>query len=128
MVKQYLTSLVAFMLIDGLWLGYVAPTFYRNHIGHLMKPTPDMMAAGLFYLLFLIGLNVFVISPQNTASLSTVSLYGALFGLITYATFDLTSAAVFKDFPYIVVAVDMLWGSFLCAAISLVTVWVNRSF
>ena len=126
MIKQYLTSLMVFTLIDGLWLGLVAPKFYRTHIGHLMKPEADLAAAGLFYLLFLVGLNIFVIHPYRAESLITISLYGALFGLITYATFDLTSVAVFTDFPYIVAAVDMLWGSILCASISVITVWFTR--
>lgn len=127
MIKQYLCSLVFFTLIDSVWLGFVAPKFYRNHIGHLMRDQPDLIAAGLFYLLFLLGLNVFVISPQLETSLDQVALYGALFGLITYATFDLTSAAVFKDFPYLVVGVDMLWGACLCALISIGTVWFTRA-
>ncbi len=127
MIKQYLSSLVVFTLIDGLWLGFVAPKFYKAHIGHLMKPQADFVAAGLFYLLFLIGLNVFVIAPKFDQPLLTVGLYGAFFGLITYATFDLTSLAVFKDFPYLVAGVDMLWGAILCASISVLTVWFNRA-
>ena len=126
MIKQYLTSLLAFILIDGLWLGFVAPSFYREHIGHLMRPEPNLTAASLFYVIFLYGLNIFVISPNKDAKLSEVGLRGALFGLVTYATFDLTSAAVFKDFPSIVVFVDMAWGALLCASISLITSRVIR--
>ena len=127
MIRQHLTSLIAFVLIDGIWLGLVAPRFYRAHIGHLMRSEPNLSAAALFYLIFLIGLNAFVITPQRTEPLLTVGLYGALFGLVTYATFDLTSAAVFKDFSNLVVAVDMAWGAILCASISVLTVWFTRA-
>ena len=126
MLKQYFISLLAFIVIDGIWLGLVAPAFYKKHIGHLMKPEADLLAAGLFYLIFLIGLNLFVISPQGQQSLFTVAGYGALFGLITYATFDLTSVAVFRDFPYLVAVADMTWGAFLCASISIVTVYFTQ--
>ena len=128
MVKQYLTSLLAFTLIDGMWLALIAPSFYKSHIGHLMSPQPDLLAAGLFYLLFLIGLNIFVINAHRGKSLTMVTLYGGLFGLITYATFDLTSVAVFTDFPYLVAAVDMAWGSILCASISFITARFNHTY
>lgn len=126
MVKQYLISLVIFTVIDGLWLGLFAPKFYQAHIGHLMKPQADLIAASLFYLLYLVGLNIFVISPHRKESLSKLALYGALFGFITYATFDLTSVAVFKGFPYKVAIVDMFWGAFLCSSISVLTVWFTK--
>ena len=126
MIKQYLTSLIVFTVIDGLWLTMIAPQFYRTHIGDLMSPQADLKAAALFYVLFLLGLNVFVIAPKLTSSLKTVAGYGALFGLVTYATFDLTSVAVFKNFPYLVAGVDMVWGATLCAVISVITVAVNR--
>ena len=126
LIKQYLTSLLFFTLIDGFWLVFVAPKFYRTHIGHLMKPEADLAAASLFYLLFLVGLNVYVITPKLDKSFSTVAGYGALFGLVSYATFDLTSVAVFKDFSYLVASVDMLWGACLCASISVLTVKFTR--
>jgi len=126
-LKQYLTSLIAFIVIDGVWLGLISPRFYRSQIGHLMKPEADLKVATLFYLLFLIGLNIFVIGPQQDRPLLTVAGYGALFGLITYATFDLTSVAVFKDFPYLVALVDLIWGATLCAVISVITVWMTRT-
>ena len=121
-MKQYLSSLLFFTIIDGFWLVFVAPKFYRTHIGHLMRPEADLAAAVLFYLLFLVGLNVFVITPKSDKGFSKLAGYGALFGLVTYATFDLTSVAVFKDFSYLVAGVDMLWGACLCASISVLTV------
>ncbi len=59
---------------------------------------------------------------------TSVAAYGAAFGCVTYATFDLTSVAVFKDFPYLVAGVDLLWGSFLCLSISVVTLKLDRIF
>ena len=86
----------------------------------------DLMAGGAFYLLFLFGLNLFVIVPHQHDSLKKVAGYGAAFGCVTYATFDLTSVALLRDFPYVVAGVDLLWGSFLCLSISVITLQIDR--
>ena len=123
---QYFISIVVFVFIDIFWIGTVAKSFYAEHIGHLMRTPFLMPPAILFYLIFLAGLNLFVISPHRDAKYKIIAGYGAAFGFVTYATFDLTSQAVFKDFPTIVVVVDLLWGSFLSMSISLGTVWIYR--
>ena len=127
MMRQYMTSLIAFILIDFIWLVWIAPRFYQAHIGHLMSVNVDMKAAVAFYLIFLAGLNLFVLAPNWASSYKKMAAYGAAFGFVTYATFDLTSQAVFKDFPTIVVVVDLLWGSFLSMGIAVGTTFLYRS-
>ena len=124
--KNAVVSLLIFIGLDGIWLKFISTSFYQSHIGHLMSETPDFRAALLFYLLFLVGLHFFVIHPQHDAPLKKVALHGAFFGCVTYATFDLTSVAVFKDFPYLVAFVDLLWGSFLCMSIATGTLAIHR--
>ena len=126
MIRNAFVSLLSFVALDGIWLGLISPGFYRTYIGHLMRDTPDFTAAVAFYMLFLAGLNLFVIIPHRHAPLKKGAAYGAAFGCVTYATFDLTSVAVFKDFPYLVAGVDLLWGSFLCLSISVITLTVDR--
>lgn len=126
-LKSYLYSLLAFMMIDSIWLGLIAPQFYRTHIGHLMSESPNLLAAALFYLIFLAGLQFFVLAPLRTESLKRQGLHGLIFGVITYATFDLTSVAVFKDFPYVVAVIDMIWGGVLSMSICLVTARLTSS-
>ena len=121
MIRSYLTSLIAFVALDSVWLGTIAPEFYRAHIGHLMSDSPELLAAALFYILFLIGLQLFVLSPLREASVLRQGAQGFAFGVVTYATFDLTSVAVLKDFPYLVAGVDMLWGGLLSMGICLIT-------
>ena len=123
---QYFISIIVFVFVDIFWIGTVAKSFYADHIGHLMRTPFLMPPAILFYLIFLAGLNLFVISPHREAKYSTIAAYGAAFGFVTYSTFDLTCQAVFKDFPTIVVVVDLLWGAFLSMAISVGTVWLYR--
>ena len=121
-LKIYAIALPVFFAIDMVWLGVIARTFYKNQIGFLMKSEVNWTAAILFYLLFLVGLVLFVISPALEKKEWTSALWtGALFGLITYATYDLTNFATLKDWPLTVVIVDMLWGSVLASAVSVIT-------
>ena len=126
-LKLYIAILVAFLAIDMLWLGLLARTFYRKHLGYIMAPSPNWPAAIIFYLLFLVGLLIFVVLPGLEAgSLSTTMLRGALFGLITYATYDLTNQATIKDWPVMVTVVDMFWGVFLSVAVSMIGFFAGR--
>lgn len=121
-LKMYIIAFVIFLAIDALWLGLIAPKFYKNHIGHLMAERPNFIAAIIFYLLFIVGLVYFVVMPAVEAgSISKVLLAGALFGFMTYATYDLTNLATLKDWPIIVTVVDLIWGTFLSTSISLLT-------
>jgi len=120
-VKLYLASLAAFFVIDMLWLGLVARGFYRKQLGFLLSPNVNWVAAIIFYLLFVAGLLVFAVVPGLQAgSIKKALLLGALFGLLTYATYDLTNLATIKGWPLLVTLVDMAWGAILATAISTV--------
>lgn len=120
-IKLYLATLAAFFVIDMLWLGLIARTFYRKYLGYIMTPNVNWAAAILFYLLFIVGILVFVVLPGlESGSLQTTLLRAALFGLITYATYDLTNLATLKDWPLTVTIVDLLWGMVLSTAVSYV--------
>jgi uncharacterized membrane protein len=126
-LKLYLVSLAAFFAIDMLWLGLVARSFYQQNLGFLMAPSPNWFAAILFYLLFVVGILVFVVLPGLGAnSLKTTLSRAALFGLITYATYDLTNLATLKDWPALLSIVDMLWGTFLSVSVSCVGFIVGK--
>jgi uncharacterized membrane protein len=108
-VKLYVATLLVFLAIDMVWLGLVARTFYRTHLGFLMAPNPNWLAAGAFYLLFVVGLLVFAVVPGLEGD-----------SLRNYATYDLTNLATVKGWPLLVTVVDMLWGTALSAAVSYV--------
>ncbi len=121
-LKLYLIALPVFFAIDMLWLGVVARSFYRGQMGGLMKTEFNWVAAFSFYFLFIAGLVYFVIMPAvKSGSWSSALLVGALFGLMTYATYDLTNLATLKDWPVLVTFVDMAWGMVLAASVSTVT-------
>lgn len=118
-LKLYLCTLVAFFAVDMVWLGLIARGFYQKHLGFLLRTPPNWTAAIVFYLLFVAGLLVFVVVPGLQAgSTKKVLILGALFGLITYATYDLTNQATVKDWPWIVTVVDLVWGGVLATAVS----------
>ena len=120
--KLYLVALVTFFIIDLAWLGVVARGFYQTEMGHLMKAAVNWPAAVAFYLVFLVGLIVLVVWPAvEQQSLARAITLGALFGLVTYAAYDLTNLATLEGFPLKVAVVDMVWGTVLCATISAVT-------
>ena len=120
-VKLYVVSLFAFLVVDAVWLRLMYPTFYRSRIGYLMAPDLKLTAALVFYLLFIAGLLVFVIVPGLTAGPMGAALArAALYGLVTYGTYDLTSLATFRDWPLSVTVVDMLWGATVSMLVSLV--------
>ena len=120
LVKLYGVTLVAFFAIDMLWLGVIARGFYRKHLGFLMAPTTNWVAAIIFYLLFILGIVFFVVLPGLEAqSLRVTLLRAALYGLITYATYDLTNLATLKDWPVLLTVVDITWGVVLSTLVSL---------
>jgi len=120
--KLYAIASPIFFAMDMLWLGVVAKKFYAQHIGLLLKSNINWAAAILFYLLFLVGLVVFVIGPAvERGGWSRALILGALFGLITYATYDLTNLATMKNWPLALTVVDMLWGMVLAASVSSLT-------
>ncbi|MBU0572485.1 DUF2177 family protein [Patescibacteria group bacterium] len=124
-LKAYLITLPVFLAIDLVWLSLIARKFYAQYLGYLMKANVNFIAAGLFYLLFVVGLVVFSVLPALEKNSWTQALFlGALLGFVSYATYDLTNLATIKDWPLIVTIVDMLWGTVLGASVSLVSYFI----
>lgn len=124
----YFASLLAFVVIDGIWLTFIANNFYQKHIGHLLAPQVSFAPAIAFYLAFIGAIMLFCVAPGiEKSSLSWTIFLGLAFGAITYATYDLTNWATLKDWPFIVVAVDILWGAVLSASIATVGYFVWKS-
>jgi uncharacterized membrane protein len=126
-IKLYFATLAVFLAVDMIWLGLVAKGFYRKQIGFLMLTKPNWTAAILFYLLFVAGLMVFVVVPGlNADSLSKTLLLAAFFGLVTYATYDLTNLATVKSWPLLVTVIDLLWGAVLSIVVSFLSFRIGK--
>lgn len=125
-IKLFLIALPTFFVIDMVWLLLVARKFYSEQLGFLMKPDIGWTAAILFYLIFIAALVAFVIVPAvEKQSWAHALLYGAFFGLVTYATYDLTNLATLKDWPVLVTIVDLSWGMVLAGSISVITYFIS---
>jgi uncharacterized membrane protein len=121
-LKIYLISFIAFIVIDLVWLGFIAVNLYRKYLGFIMRPAPNWTAAIIFYLLYLAGIVFFVINPAIAKQSWKFALFaGMFFGLITYATYDLTNLATLKDWPITITIIDLAWGTTLGGLVSLIT-------
>lgn len=128
-IRLYSIALPVFFLIDMVWLGVVARNFYQKQIGHLMRPDVLWWPAILFYVLFVVGLVVFAIAPAlDKKSVWHALLYGALFGFLSYATYDLTNLATLKNWPMLVTVIDLFWGTALGALVSVISYFIARKF
>jgi len=87
----------------------------------LMAEKPNFIAAGVFYVLFIAGLVYFILTGVEEKELGKVLLTGAIFGFMTYATYDLTNLATLKDWPITVTIVDLIWGTFLSTSVTLIS-------
>ena len=104
----YLATTAVMLIIDLVWLGFIAKPIYQQGIGHLMAAKPNIAAAICFYALFPVGLMIFAILPETTnTSWQRTAMLGALFGFFTYATYDLTNLATLKNYPLKLALIDM---------------------
>jgi uncharacterized membrane protein len=115
----FIAAAVVFLLLDAAWLTTMASRLYRPAIGHVMREDFDTLAALAFYAIYLTGLVVFVVQPATDARMALAR--GALFGLVCYATYDLTNQATILRWPWHVTFIDLAWGAFVTA----VSAWVS---
>ncbi|MEM7215224.1 MAG: DUF2177 family protein [Pseudomonadota bacterium] len=127
-VTSYIAGLIAFLVIDFIWLKYIALSFYRSKIGHLMTDTPNLAIAGLFYLVYVVGVVVLAVNPAlEKQQWMIAALYGGLLGFVAYGTYDITNLATLKGWPPIVAVVDIVWGTVLTASVATISYFVTVS-
>ena len=124
-IAVYVATLLAFTVIDFVWLGFVAHGYYRSQIGHLLAGDVNLPAAAAFYLIYALGLVIFAVQPAVAGGgVSKALMLGAMFGFFCYATYDLTNLATLKNWTLPVSLVDMAWGAALSGAAAAVGTWV----
>jgi len=120
----YLVALMTFVACDMVWLGMMAPRFYRPTLGDIAISGVNLPPAIAFYLLYPIGLLIFAVNPAlRSGSIGSAALYGALFGFFTYATYDLTNQATLRNWTTQLTLIDVAWGTLLAAIVSAVSFW-----
>jgi len=121
-LKLYLLTFIAFLAIDAVWLSLIAKNFYAKYLGYLMADQPNLVAALIFYLIFVVAILALIVIPTLEAPLSKTLLMAALFGFASYATYDLTNLATVKDWPLLVTIVDLIWGT----SVATITAFIAR--
>ncbi len=124
----YLATIPVFFLIDMLWLGLVANSFYQSKLSAFLGPV-NWPVAIAFYLVFIVGILLFAVHPALLANdaMKAIAL-GAAFGFFTYATYDLTNLSTLKDWPVSVVVVDIIWGTILSASVAYISFLIGKTW
>jgi uncharacterized membrane protein len=124
-VVAFLAALLAMAVVDGVWLGVVARGLYRRQLGFLMAERPNWAAAVAFYLLYVLGVTILAVLPAiDAGSVGEAAWRGALFGLVAYATYDLTNAATVRGWPTSITLIDMAWGTVLTTVVASASAFV----
>jgi len=126
-IISYFFTMLVFFAIDLVWLGLIAKNLYAKYLGHFLSAEVNWLAAIIFYLLYIAGILVFIVFPAvEKNSLVHAVLYGAFFGLVAYATYDLTNYATLKDWPFAIVVIDLVWGTLLTASVATAGFFIVR--
>ncbi|MFK7853057.1 MAG: DUF2177 family protein [Granulosicoccus sp.] len=125
----YSSAVIAFLIIDGLWLAVIAKSFYSSQLGDLLRKNFLILPASVFYLAYTAGLVFLAVRPTQTElPLTNVALYGAIVGFMAYGTYDMTNLATLRNWSAAVSLVDTLWGTFLSASVATISAICVRHF
>ena len=121
----YGITLTVCMVIDLIWLGFIAKDLYSKYLGYLMSDNVNWLAAVVFYLIFIGGVCYFVLYPSLIdKNMTNLLIRASLFGFITYATYDLTNLATIKDWPINITIIDLIWGTTLSTSVSVISYFI----
>jgi len=127
-LTKFIVTFLIFLGIDGIWLGIIAKNFYSKTIGHLLADKPNLVAALVFYIFYVVGIIVFAINPALKEKSPTLAIQlGAFLGFIAYATYDLTNLATLKNWPLHVTLIDIVWGTFLTGSVSFLSCLILKN-
>ena len=125
----YSAAILAFLVIDGIWLGVIAKNLYAEQMSGLLRDGFLVLPATGFYLAYTAGLVFLAVRPdQPELALSNVALYGAIVGFLAYGTYDMTNLATLRNWPAMLSVIDMLWGTVLSASVATVSAICTRYF
>ena len=126
-IWPYIVAFAVFLALDVIWLLTAGRSIYVSEIGSLLRDKPNLVAALMFYALYVAGLVYFVVVPGlGSANVFAAALNGAFFGLVAYATYDMTNYATIRDFTLRIALIDMAWGAILSGLVTTVTVLILR--
>ena len=128
-IFSYIAALVLFFFADMVWLGAMSSRLYKPTLGDILLTNVSMMPAIAFYLIYPIGLVIFAINPAlKSGNITTAMLLGAMFGLFTYGTYDLTNQATLRNWSTVLTLADIGWGCALGGVTAASAFWVASRF
>jgi uncharacterized membrane protein len=126
-IVLYLCTLAVMVPLDFIWLGFVARNLYASELGPILLDKPKLIPAALFYLIYAAGVAFFVVGPASgSGSFTVAALYGVAFGIVAYATYDLSNLATLRGFSTMVATIDILWGGVVTALSAVGGLWLGR--
>ena len=126
LIVAFAVTAVVFLILDAIWLGVISRNLYQREIGELLLPKPNFGAAAVFYVIYIVGLVYFCVVPGVVGQSALRGLLnGAMFGIVAYATYDLTNLATLKGWSTEVVFIDIAWGAIASAIASAVAVAIT---
>lgn len=127
-VKAAVAAGVIILVLDGLWLGFIARDWLMGQLGSLRREKFVIPAAILFYLLYSVGVAVFAVVPaMQEGGWVRAAMLGAFLGLVAYGTYDLTNLTVLKGWPVAMTVVDMIWGAVMSAVAAAGAVFILKA-
>lgn len=132
--KLFGIAFIAVLIIDYIWLGFIAKDYYLRSYGSLARTEggefkPIIWAAFIVYILLAAGVVFFALPTAGTdATMVNTFLKGAFLGLVIYGVYDMTAMSVIRDWPLVNSLVDMAWGSFLCGTVTVITKYAQDYF
>lgn len=113
-VAAYLGTALTMLVLDAVWLTQMSPRLYQPRIGELLAAKPSLPPAVVFYLLYVVGIVLLAVLPAlREGGWKRLLIHAAAFGLVAYATYDLTNQATLKTWSTTITLVDMAWGTFI---------------
>lgn len=127
LVALYGITTAVFFALDLAWLSTATPRIYQPYLGDLLAPRPKLGVAAAFYLVYVVGILALAVVPGLREGSVVAALWrGALFGLLAYATYDLTNLATIRDWPWQISVIDMVWGTALNSAVAVAGFYAGR--
>ncbi|MDO8847026.1 MAG: DUF2177 family protein [Coriobacteriia bacterium] len=123
----YAICAVVFFAVDLVWLSIATKRIYQPYLGSLLSSEPKLGVAAVFYLLYVIGVVALAVVPGLREGAVLGALWrGALFGLLAYATYDLTNLATIEGWAWQVSAIDLVWGTTVTSIVSVAGYYAGK--
>ncbi len=133
MIQHYiiatLCALVAYLILDGIWLGLIARDSYQSAMQGMLRTEYPIAPWVIFYVLYAFAIAHLVVVPNlNASSVTAVLFSGFILGLAAYGAYNLTNYAILKGWPLSITLKDLAWGSVAGAAGSTIAWYATRFF